>query len=196
MPWSTKCVFAVTCPAAHGPPASLSDADGLIVVQCCREVSEKYPEIAYEEVIIDNCCMMVNPQDTRSGSPLLGLPRPRWVYTDCPPAIVEPMVWSVLEAATKAASGLQTCLSLLVSIATAYDVPTTIDCAQESPQRKNTIAKQEIWSDASHFVLRPARLLTRSLGLPLPLFVVATPGVPIVFLNSSCSRLDNTPDME
>jgi hypothetical protein len=29
-------------------------------VQCCREVSERYPEIAYEEVIIDNCCMMVS----------------------------------------------------------------------------------------------------------------------------------------
>lgn len=27
--------------------------------QCCREVSEKYPDIVYEEVIIDNCCMMV-----------------------------------------------------------------------------------------------------------------------------------------
>ncbi|RRT58431.1 hypothetical protein B296_00043285 [Ensete ventricosum] len=27
--------------------------------QCCREVAEKYPEITYEEVIIDNCCMML-----------------------------------------------------------------------------------------------------------------------------------------
>ena len=27
--------------------------------QCCREVAEKYPEIKYEEVVIDNCCMMV-----------------------------------------------------------------------------------------------------------------------------------------
>jgi isocitrate dehydrogenase (NAD+) len=27
--------------------------------QCCREVAEKYPEITYEEVVIDNCCMMV-----------------------------------------------------------------------------------------------------------------------------------------
>ncbi|KMZ65867.1 Isocitrate dehydrogenase (NAD(+)) [Zostera marina] len=32
--------------------------DGLFL-KCCREVAEKYPEIAYEEVIIDNCCMML-----------------------------------------------------------------------------------------------------------------------------------------
>lgn len=31
----------------------------LFVLQCCREVAEKYPEIKYEEVVIDNCCMMV-----------------------------------------------------------------------------------------------------------------------------------------
>lgn len=30
-----------------------------IYLQCCREVAEKYPEITYEEVVIDNCCMMV-----------------------------------------------------------------------------------------------------------------------------------------
>lgn len=30
-----------------------------IYFQCCREVAEKYPEIKYEEVVIDNCCMMV-----------------------------------------------------------------------------------------------------------------------------------------
>ena len=29
------------------------------MLQCCREVAEKYPEITYEEVVIDNCCMMV-----------------------------------------------------------------------------------------------------------------------------------------
>lgn len=29
------------------------------ILQCCREVAEKYPEIVYEEVVIDNCCMMV-----------------------------------------------------------------------------------------------------------------------------------------
>ncbi|ERN01391.1 hypothetical protein AMTR_s00002p00262880 [Amborella trichopoda] len=27
--------------------------------RCCREVVKKYPEIAYEEVIIDNFCMML-----------------------------------------------------------------------------------------------------------------------------------------
>ncbi|XP_072970991.1 isocitrate dehydrogenase [NAD] catalytic subunit 5, mitochondrial-like [Typha angustifolia] len=32
--------------------------DGLFL-KCCREVAEKYPEITYEEVIIDNCCMML-----------------------------------------------------------------------------------------------------------------------------------------
>ena len=31
----------------------------LSAFQCCREVAEKYPEITYEEVVIDNCCMMV-----------------------------------------------------------------------------------------------------------------------------------------
>ncbi|KAL5671601.1 hypothetical protein ACJX0J_015907, partial [Zea mays] len=30
--------------------------DGLFL-KCCREVAETYPEIQYEEVIIDNCCM-------------------------------------------------------------------------------------------------------------------------------------------
>ncbi|KAJ0088523.1 hypothetical protein Patl1_32127 [Pistacia atlantica] len=32
--------------------------DGLFL-KCCREVAEKYPEIVYEEVVIDNCCMML-----------------------------------------------------------------------------------------------------------------------------------------
>ncbi|KAF9590803.1 hypothetical protein IFM89_038395 [Coptis chinensis] len=32
--------------------------DGLFLT-CCREVAEKYPDIKYEEVIIDNCCMML-----------------------------------------------------------------------------------------------------------------------------------------
>eukprot|EP00252_Welwitschia_mirabilis_P024393 TRINITY_DN721_c0_g1_i1.p1 TRINITY_DN721_c0_g1~~TRINITY_DN721_c0_g1_i1.p1 ORF type:complete len:241 (+),score=25.85 TRINITY_DN721_c0_g1_i1:138-860(+) len=36
----------------------MKKTDGLFL-QCCREVAEKYPEIQYEEVIIDNCCMMV-----------------------------------------------------------------------------------------------------------------------------------------
>lgn len=31
----------------------------MVFVQCCREVAEKYPDIKYEEVVIDNCCMMV-----------------------------------------------------------------------------------------------------------------------------------------
>ncbi|KAH7681094.1 Isocitrate dehydrogenase (NAD(+)) protein [Dioscorea alata] len=32
--------------------------DGLFL-KCCREVAEKNPDIIYEEVIIDNCCMML-----------------------------------------------------------------------------------------------------------------------------------------
>ncbi|CAN7050971.1 unnamed protein product [Brassica oleracea var. botrytis] len=32
--------------------------DGLFL-QCCDEVAEKYPEIEYEKVVIDNCCMML-----------------------------------------------------------------------------------------------------------------------------------------
>eukprot|EP00850_Spirogloea_muscicola_P003347 SM000013S26516 [mRNA] locus=s13:829185:831388:+ [translate_table: standard] len=36
----------------------MKKTDGLFL-QCCREVSEKYPDIQYEEVIIDNCCMML-----------------------------------------------------------------------------------------------------------------------------------------
>ncbi|MFS7939910.1 putative 3-isopropylmalate dehydrogenase [Helianthus anomalus] len=30
-------------------------------IQFCWEVAEKYPDIKYEKVIIDNCCMMVHP---------------------------------------------------------------------------------------------------------------------------------------
>jgi isocitrate dehydrogenase (NAD+) len=33
-------------------------ADGLFI-QCCREVAEKYPDIHYEELIVDNACMQV-----------------------------------------------------------------------------------------------------------------------------------------
>ncbi|KAA8518842.1 hypothetical protein F0562_016384 [Nyssa sinensis] len=36
----------------------MKKTDGLFL-KCCREVAEKYPEINYEEVIIDNCCMML-----------------------------------------------------------------------------------------------------------------------------------------
>ncbi|KAK4740528.1 hypothetical protein SAY87_032375 [Trapa incisa] len=36
----------------------MQKTDGLFL-KCCREVAEKYPEITYEEVIIDNCCMML-----------------------------------------------------------------------------------------------------------------------------------------
>lgn len=33
-------------------------ADGLFI-KCCREVSEKYPHIQYEEMIVDNTCMQL-----------------------------------------------------------------------------------------------------------------------------------------
>merc|ERR1712232_91666 len=38
-------------------------ADGLFL-ECCREVSQKYPTIEYEEMIVDNTCMQLvkNPQ--------------------------------------------------------------------------------------------------------------------------------------
>lgn len=38
-------------------------ADGLFL-KCCQEVSQDYPEIQYDEVIVDNCCMqlVLNPQ--------------------------------------------------------------------------------------------------------------------------------------
>lgn len=36
----------------------MKKTDGLFLT-CCREVAEKYPDIVYEEVIIDNCCMML-----------------------------------------------------------------------------------------------------------------------------------------
>eukprot|EP00899_Mesostigma_viride_P011041 jgi/Mesvir1/19939/Mv13204-RA.1 len=38
-------------------------SDGLFL-QCCREVAEKFPQIEYKELIIDNCCMQLvkNPQ--------------------------------------------------------------------------------------------------------------------------------------
>ncbi|CAA0829732.1 Isocitrate dehydrogenase [Striga hermonthica] len=36
----------------------MQKTDGLFL-KCCREVAERYPEINYEEVVIDNCCMML-----------------------------------------------------------------------------------------------------------------------------------------
>ncbi|KAH7443071.1 hypothetical protein KP509_02G017800 [Ceratopteris richardii] len=36
----------------------MKKTDGLFL-KCCREVAEKYPDIVYEEVVIDNCCMML-----------------------------------------------------------------------------------------------------------------------------------------
>ena len=38
-------------------------SDGLFL-NCCREVAKKYPQLQYDEVIVDNCCMqlVVNPQ--------------------------------------------------------------------------------------------------------------------------------------
>ena len=38
-------------------------SDGLFL-NCCREVAKKYPQVQYDEVIVDNCCMQLvaNPQ--------------------------------------------------------------------------------------------------------------------------------------
>lgn len=36
----------------------MKKADGLFL-ECCREVAEKYPDIKYEEVIVDNACMQL-----------------------------------------------------------------------------------------------------------------------------------------
>jgi isocitrate dehydrogenase (NAD+) len=38
-------------------------SDGLFL-NCCREIAKKYPQLQYEEVIVDNCCMqlVINPQ--------------------------------------------------------------------------------------------------------------------------------------
>ncbi|GLT92369.1 hypothetical protein SLE2022_102090 [Rubroshorea leprosula] len=36
----------------------MQKTDGLFL-KCCREVAEKYPEITYEEVVIDDYCMML-----------------------------------------------------------------------------------------------------------------------------------------
>ena len=33
-------------------------ADGLFL-DSCREVAKKYPSIAYNEIIVDNCCMQL-----------------------------------------------------------------------------------------------------------------------------------------
>lgn len=42
----------------------MKKSDGLFL-QCCREVSDQYPDITYEELIIDNACMMLvrEPRD-------------------------------------------------------------------------------------------------------------------------------------
>lgn len=36
----------------------MKQADGLFL-ECCREVHEKYPDIEYEELIVDNACMQL-----------------------------------------------------------------------------------------------------------------------------------------
>jgi hypothetical protein len=36
--------------------------DGLFL-RCCDEVSRDYPDIEYNSMIIDNCCMQVNNND-------------------------------------------------------------------------------------------------------------------------------------
>jgi isocitrate dehydrogenase (NAD+) len=40
-------------------------SDGLFL-SCCREVSKKYPQLQYEEVIVDNCCMQLVADPQRS----------------------------------------------------------------------------------------------------------------------------------
>ncbi|KAK9810650.1 hypothetical protein WJX73_007589 [Symbiochloris irregularis] len=39
-------------------------ADGLFI-KCCREVSEKYPDIKYSEMIVDNACMQLVKEPTQ-----------------------------------------------------------------------------------------------------------------------------------
>lgn len=39
-------------------------ADGLFI-KCCREVSEKYPDIKYDEMIVDNACMQLVKEPTQ-----------------------------------------------------------------------------------------------------------------------------------
>ena len=36
----------------------MKKADGLFL-ECCRTVAAKYPELEFEEKIIDNCCMQL-----------------------------------------------------------------------------------------------------------------------------------------
>jgi len=36
----------------------MKKADGLFI-ECCREVAERYPDIKYEELIVDNTCMQL-----------------------------------------------------------------------------------------------------------------------------------------
>ena len=36
----------------------MKQADGLFL-ECCREVREQFPEIEYEELIVDNACMQL-----------------------------------------------------------------------------------------------------------------------------------------
>jgi len=42
----------------------MKKADGLFI-ECCREVSEKYPDIKYEELIVDNACMQLVSNPTQ-----------------------------------------------------------------------------------------------------------------------------------
>lgn len=55
---------------AHLPPPPtqkaniMKRADGLFL-ECCREVRERYPQIQYEEVIVDNACMQLVKDPTQ-----------------------------------------------------------------------------------------------------------------------------------
>ena len=43
----------------------MKKADGLFI-ECCREVHEKYPDIKYEELIVDNACMQLVSDPTQA----------------------------------------------------------------------------------------------------------------------------------
>lgn len=42
----------------------MKKADGLFI-ECCREVCEAYPDIEYEELIVDNACMQLVRDPTK-----------------------------------------------------------------------------------------------------------------------------------
>jgi hypothetical protein len=63
----------------------MKKADGLFL-ECCREAATKYPDIKYEEVIVDNACMQLVSNPLQASSVGRSVPRRSTILvTACAP---------------------------------------------------------------------------------------------------------------